>query len=481
MHIVFTEIVGIALAFFSVTWLILGIITLISTSKRQQQMSVVLILLVLIGVGIYLGTTASTPFRRAYINLPMRELAASLIQNGLGLVAGVVLALGLYVIARRAQSTKHWRFVVISSIGLIVIYGGTLLWLYKTTFVPDLDQVTTDTTATSGITITDNIPITFFENKVVKAPTAMELGPNGELYVASLNGFIWILKDTNGDNVADSVTEFASGLTKPEGLLWSKDGLYVNEGGALKLMTDTDGDGKADKTKVIADGFPSESYAFHQNNGLTFGPGGRIYMGSGSTTDHRPETNPKSARIFSMNPDGSDFKVFATGVRNPYGIIPAPDGKGFFAVDNGSSGCIDTPTQIDDCNPLTMVDVPEEVNYIYEGGDYGFPKYFGIPPQDSGTEPPMVTLPDHSAPTGIELYKGDKLPAKYVGRLIVSMWLRNEVDSIVYDQIDDIHYIGEARPFITGLLGPSAVINSPNGGLYISSFSGNAIYLVGNK
>src|SRR6185295_15338455 len=103
----------------------------ISTSQRQQQISVILILLVLIGFGSYLGLTASTPFRRAFINLPMRDLFASLIQNGLGFVAGVTLALLLYVIARRAQRTQHWRFVFISSIGLIVVFSGILLWLYK--------------------------------------------------------------------------------------------------------------------------------------------------------------------------------------------------------------------------------------------------------------------------------------------------------------------------------------------------------------
>lgn len=101
-----------------------------------------------------------------------------------------------------------------------------------------------------------------------------------------MNGEIWILRDDNHDNVADSVTEFATWekLTKPEGMVWSKDGLYVNRGGALILMNDTNGDGKADKTKILVDGFAYESYAFHQNNGLTFGPGGRLYIGSGATT-----------------------------------------------------------------------------------------------------------------------------------------------------------------------------------------------------
>ncbi len=479
MHVFITEIVGVGLVFFSITWFGLSLASLIAKNRRQQFLTILLTVIVIIGVLSFIGLTASTPFRRAFINLPMRELASTLIRDGLGFVIGIGLALGLYVIARRWGGQQQWRFVMIAAVGLVVVFGGVILWLYTSTFEPDLDQVTKDTDTLTDITIADKIPIQFFENEVVKAPTALEVGAQGELYVASLNGFIWVLRDTNNDHVADKVTEFASGLTKPEGITWSKDGLYVNVAKALILMTDTDGDDKADTTKTIIDGFPSESYAFHQNNGLTFGADGRLYLGSGSTTDHRVETNPKAARIFSMNPDGSDFRVFATGVRNPYGIIPAPDGKGFFAVDNGSSGCLDTAVEVDDCSD--PVDVPEEVNYIYEGGDYGFPHYFGLPPQESGTVPPLLTLPDHSAPTGIELYNGDKLPQKYLGRLIVSMWLRNEVVSITLYKIDDQHYTGSMRPFISGLLGPSAVVNSPNGGLYISSFTGNAIYYVGNK
>ncbi|MCA0457783.1 MAG: PQQ-dependent sugar dehydrogenase [Chloroflexi bacterium] len=480
MQINFTEIIGIGLVFFSVAWILISLATILDRSRKEQGLSIILTLIALVGFGAFLGLTASTPFRRAYINLPMRELASGLIQNTGGFILGAGLATLIYIVARRISNRQHWRFVAISAVAMLIVFGGVLAWLYSTTFEPDLDQVTTDTNdeALADITMYDNIPIQFFENQVVKSPTAMEVGPEGELYVASLSGFIWVLRDEDKDNVADTVTEFASGLVKPEGLAWSEDGLYVNVAGALVLMTDTNGDDKSDTTKTIVDGFPSESYAFHQNNGLVFGPDGRLYLGSGSTTDHRPETNEKAARIFSMNPDGSDFKVFATGVRNPYGLIPAPDGNGFFAVDNGSSGCLDTEFETDDCSD--PIDVPEEVNYIIEGGDYGFPNYFGLPPEDSGTLPPVVTLPDHSAPTGIELYQGDKLPERYVGRLIVTMWLRNEVVSIILYKIDDQHYTGSVRTLIEGLIGPSSVVNSPTGGLYISSFSGNAIYYVGN-
>jgi glucose/arabinose dehydrogenase len=248
--------------------------------------------------------------------------------------------------------------------------------------------------------------------------------------------------------------------------------------GRLIFMKDNDGDYVADETRVVLDGFPGELYAFHQNNGLTFGPDGRLYIGSGSTTDNLPEEDPMSARIFSINPDGTDLQVYATGVRNPFGLIPAPGG-GFFAVDNGSSGCVATEFDEKDCRWEIKIDVPEEINYIIEGKDYGFPTYFGMPPEDSGTMPPVVTFPEHSAPTGLVIYEGDKFPPRFKGQLFVSLWARGEIYRIELYRIDDEHFTGAPLLFASGLTGPSALLNSPDGGLYVTSYTGNAIYYIG--
>src|SRR5574341_708880 len=110
------------------------------------------------------------------------------------------------------------------------------------------------------------------------------------------------MHDDNLDGVADRVTEFANGLRQPEGLAWGKDGLYVTVTDKLLLLKDLDGDDVADTTEFIVEGVPGEVYAFHQSSGLTFGPDGRLYIGVGSTTDHRPETYPLAARILSVNP-----------------------------------------------------------------------------------------------------------------------------------------------------------------------------------
>lgn len=467
---------GLSLLFLVPVCTLLGIYKIVQRTKTGVISGLLLTAITLAGTSIFIYLTASTPARRAYINLPMRELAVSVAEVGLGLIITaivlvVILSLGLYL-----KRDSEFRFGLAISIGIALyttLVAGGLYWL---TFSPDLDQITAEAPDISAITIADNIPIQVFENKVNQQPTALELGPNRELYVAGISGYIWVMEDTNQDGLADNVTEFASGLRQPEGLAWGEHGLYVTVIDKLLLLKDINGDYKADETQVIVEGFPGEEYAFHQSNGLTFGLDGRLYIGVGATTDHRPETHPLAARILSVNPDGSDLRVYATGVRNPFGITPAPGG-GFFAIDNGSSGCIDTPTKIDDCS--NKIDVPEEVNYIVEGKDYGFPNYFGIPPQDSGTMPPLVTFPDHSAPTGIVIYEGDKFPEKYKGQLFVSLWVRGEIYSIRLFQIDTEHYIGSSRLFASGLVGPSAVINAPTGGLYVASFTTNTIYHLG--
>lgn len=473
------DIIGLSLFFFAGIWGLYALF-LLARQPKARFAGLLIGLIAAAGLVLFIFLTASTPARRAYINVDVRGSIRSVLFNILAACLALIVAYIIYRVALRlaGSNPSDLRFAGLVSAGILLFMLPVMLWLYTTTFAPDLDEVFTQVTTIENITIAENIPIGIFENAVVKAPTAMELGPNNELYVSGAQGSIWAIQDTDQDNVADNVIEFAQGLNQPEGLAWGNDGLYINESGRLIFMKDTDGDYVADETTVILDGFPGEQYAFHQNNGLTFGPDGRLYIGSGSTTDHRPEESPMAARIFSINPDGTDLKVYATGVRNPFGLIPAPGG-GFFAVDNGSSGCVDTELQIDDCRPEVKIDVPEEVNYILEGKDYGFPDYYGVPPQDSDTMPPIVTFPEHSAPTGIVIYEGDKLPARFKGQLFVSLWARGEIYRIKLYRIDDEHFTGAPLLFASGLTGPSALLNTPDGGLYVTSYSGNAIYYIG--
>ncbi len=457
---------GLSLLFFAALWTARAAWVLVTRSGRAHWLG---LLSAWLGVAFFLYFTASNAARRAFINLPMRELAA----QTMSVLAGVALAVGAWLlISRLARRTN----TLIVALAVALLYAGATALLYRVTFEPDLDEISVLAPELSRIAIADNIPIKVFENKVTVKPTALEVGPGGELYVASIEGAIWIMHDDDRDGDADRVQEFVRGLRQPEGLAWSKDGLFVSEIDRVSRFVDVDGDGRSDQKHVIVSGFPGEIYAFHQSSGLTFGPDGRLYLGVGSTTDHQPEPHPLAARILSFNPDGSDIRVYATGLRNPYVLVPAPGG-GFFTVDNGSSGCIDTPTQIDDCSD--KIDVPEEVNYVAEGRDYGFPNHFGVPPQNSGSDPPVVTFADHSAPTGLILYDGEALPKKYVGQLFVSLWIRGEIYTIRVFRTGPHHFAGSSRLFASGFAGPSAMHQAPDGGIYLASFTGNTIYIIG--
>ena len=464
------NILGTSLPIFGVFWILLGLFII----RRTPQHRVAGVLMVAAGAlsaGIFVYLSTGTG-GRSPINLDLKQLANLFLPSVVPVLLASVVSYIIYQLAGRLSGKSSLAFGLLAVLGIGVYSAAIIFWLI-TNVKP------------SGIYIRDEaLKLTTYDNAVVRAPTAMALGPHGELYVAGIGGKIWELQDKDADGKADNSNEFAQGLIQPEGLAWYEDGLYVNEIGRLLFMRDTDGDGIADDTKVIFDQFPTkeEIHPNHQNNGVAVGPDGRIYVGSGSTTDRFEEEHPYAAGIFSMNPDGSDVRTYATGLRNPFAFVPAPGG-GFFAVDNGSSGCITSITEKDmsegELNCPEKIYVPEEVNYVTEGGDYGFPHYFGIPLQDSGTLPPMVTFGEHMATTGIVLYEGDQMPA-YKGQLFVSFWSAGQVYTVRFFKIDDQHYTGDTRLLIEGIAGPTAMINAPDGGIYIGSFFTNTIYHLGN-
>lgn len=437
---------------------------------RLALMGVVLLLL----AG-FAYLSVSNPSRRAYINVPLYELLVGLTATTLALLLAGSAAWLIYRTALRFAQPTQKRYIAFLSLGIALYMGGITAALYFTTFAPDLDQVSTAAPQLSTLMLAERLQANVFATAPIAKPTALLVAANGDIYVAGLDGQIWIMRDTDGDGQADDFHEFASGLAQPEGLALSADGLFVTLLERVARLRDTDGDGRADEIITIVDGLPGEEYAFHQPNGLTFGPDGRLYFGVGATTDHRAETHPFAARIWSVNPDGTDLREYATGVRNPYSLIPAPGG-GFFAVDNGPSGCIDTPTQMDDCSD--RMDVPEELNYIVEGGDYGFPHIVGVPPADSDTLPPVATFPDHSAPTALMLYDGAMLPDKYRGQLLMALWARAEIYSVRVLRVDERHFVGSSRLLVGGLPGPSALAQLPDGSVLVASFSASIIYRI---
>ncbi len=227
------------------------------------------------------------------------------------------------------------------------------------------------------------------------SPTAMSVDPTGRIYCSMIDGKILIIEDTNGDGAGDTVTTYYDGSISSLGmpaLVFPTTGVLIHNGqvfvssrGTVSLLEDTNGDSIADYRVDIVTGLPN---GMHQNNHLVIGDLGRLYFGLGSVTDHGPEADPRSATVMSCNLDGSNLTIYASGLRNIYGL-DYKAGLGLIGADHGWNQVFSDPSP------------PDEINLIEPTLDYGYPLGIGNLPASAGKTNPIYNLPTHAAPTGL--------------------------------------------------------------------------------
>lgn len=319
----------------------------------------------------------------------------------------------------------------------------------------------------ADVTVPDGVDATVWAGGLT-APTALAFGPDGRLYVTTLAGLVVALAD--GDGAADPGTQvvYASGLSVPLGLAFYDSDLYVGHRGGITRLRDTDFDGVADQSEALVEGLPA---ARHQTDGLAFGPDGRLYVGQGSTSD-RGETGlvAMEASILVMERDGSGLRVFASGTRNPYDLAFYPGTDRLFATDNGR----DVPTR----------GVPDELNLIVDGGDYGWVGCWGVGrgPDCDGTRPPVATLAPHAAAGGLVFYNGGLFP-QWRNHAFVTLYGSNSGDPSIGRQVQRIEltqsgaeWAGTVHDFAAGFDRPLDITVGPDGALYVADFGAGLIY-----
>jgi putative membrane-bound dehydrogenase-like protein len=234
--------------------------------------------------------------------------------------------------------------------------------------------------------------------------TSVAPAPDGSIFVSERGGTVYRLVDANGDGVFEQNGVYASGFAAITGLAVAPDGaLYVSSTGKITTVRDTNNDGIGDASEGIISGLPTGR---HQNNGMAIGPDGKLYITNGSDCDDCTESDERSASILQAHLDGSDLRVFAHGLRNPYDITFDDQGR-LWSTDNGS----DTP-----CATI------DELDLIVDGGDYGWPYGAdGCDPMNDGT-PPVASLGLHTASTGLAFYDGTQFPAAYRTNLFATLW-----------------------------------------------------------
>ncbi|WP_194973996.1 HEAT repeat domain-containing protein [Aquiflexum lacus] len=141
---------------------------------------------------------------------------------------------------------------------------------------------------------------------------------------------IYRVKDTDGDGLADfsqvMVEDFHEEVTDVAGAVLMHEGdLFVGVGPDMWRLKDTNGDGLMDEKESLAHGFAIHiGFGAHGMSGAKVGPDGRIYWGigdigfNGTDKEGKEWKYPNRGVVVRSNPDGSDFEVFAMGVRNTH-------------------------------------------------------------------------------------------------------------------------------------------------------------------
>ncbi len=179
---------------------------------------------------------------------------------------------------------------------------------------------------------------------------------------------VYRVEDTNQDGVADRSRVVFEGFNEDVasdiagGILVHGKDLFVTAAPDLWRLRDTDNDGVFDAAESISHGYSIHpAFSGHDLSALVHGPDGRIYWKIGDIGMNVVDKTgkrwayPNQGAVLRADPDGSNFEVFATGLRNTQEIAFDDHGN-LVSVDN------------DGDHPGEM----ERVVYITQGSDAGW-------------------------------------------------------------------------------------------------------------
>ena len=309
---------------------------------------------------------------------------------------------------------------------------------------------------------------------------------------------ITLLRDADGDGVAEQRSVFAENLNRPFGMLVLGEFFYVANTDAVVRFPY-----KAGQMKLEGEGqkildLPADGYNNHWTRNLTASPDGKkIYVTVGSSTnnDEKLDQDAKDERraaILEFNPDGSGSRVFASGLRNPIGLAWEPVTGALW-------------TAVNERDMLGDDLVPDYVTSVKEGGFYGWPyAYFGPneDPTHKGKRPDLVSktikpdfaLGSHTASIGLVFYAETKnFPRKYLGGAFVAQrgsWNRSTFSGyrVLFIPFKDGKPAGPAEDFLTGFIAdesqlevhgrPTGLAELPDGSLLVTDDAANTVWHV---
>ena len=349
----------------------------------------------------------------------------------------------------------------------------------------------------------------------VQAARLMVFAPNGDLFVSQTGAnIISVFRDTNKDGLPDERSVFVQGppprgrggaprgaggappastgqLDRPFGLAFRDGYLYVGNTDAVVRYKYTPGDLKAQGEPEKLVDLPGGGNHFTRNV-IFSGDGRKMFVSVGSSDNINEQGgNDVRAAIHEYNPDGTGFRLFGTGIRNPVGLALQPGTNTLWTAVNERDGLGDEL-------------VPDYATSVKDGGFYGWPySYIGnhVDTRVTNQKPelvakaivPDVLIPAHSAALGLTFYTGTQFPQRYRNGLFVALhgsWNRSTTEGVkvIFVPFANNRPSGPIEDFVTGFVvnptanskwgRPVGVTVTPDGSLLVSDDAANAIYRI---
>lgn len=254
----------------------------------------------------------------------------------------------------------------------------------------------------------------------------LAVAPNGDVFLAeSRTGEITVLRDADGDGVAEARATWASGLRYPHGMAFHNDHFYVADTVSVRRYAYAAGQMTAvgEAEEVTPPGGLGDGAGHSTRTILISDDGKTLYVAIGSRSNLGVEAPPRATiRAFDLSADGATAtnpRTFASGLRNPVGLDVEPVTGALWTVVNERDGLGDEL-------------VPDYLTSVQETAFYGWPYAYIGPNEDpdmggrghdlvAETVVPDVLFRTHSAPLGLAFYKASQFPEDYRGDAFVAL------------------------------------------------------------
>ena len=232
---------------------------------------------------------------------------------------------------------------------------------------------------------------------------------------------ITLLRDTDGDGVAEMRSVLLEWLNSPFGMALVGSDLYVANSDAVLRFPYTTGDTRISGAGTKLTDLPAGTINHHWTKNLIASPDGtKLYVtvGSNSNVAERGMTvESERAAIWEVDIKSGAHRIFASGLRNPNGLAWEPKSAALWTV-------------VNERDELGSDLVPDYMTSVRDGGFYGWPySYYGrivdvrVKPQQpelvAKAIVPDYALGSHTASLGLAFSAGNTLPPMFANGMFI--------------------------------------------------------------